>query len=260
MGRAPLILVVADRKSATTGAWVDVPTDGLPHSYLAAVEAAGGAPLVVPSLAVHADDPGRLLDLADGVFLPGGRDVHADAYGQDAHPDNDEPLPLRDALEIALIVSAHERHLPVLGACRGMQLINVALGGTLEQHLADRLDMAPHRGDVGTFASHDVVIREDSRLASVLPRRSFSIASHHHQAVDQLGMGLTASAWAPDGVVEAIETTSGPFCLGVQWHPEQQLAPEGLALFSAFVGEARAAATRRRAAATEDRRERVAHV
>ncbi|GAA1062046.1 gamma-glutamyl-gamma-aminobutyrate hydrolase family protein [Agromyces bracchium] len=236
---APLIAIVADRKTATSGAWVDIPTDGLPHTYVAAIEQAGGMPLVIPSLDAFLDDPDRVLDLVDGLFLPGGRDLDAALYGSAAHPANDPPFSLRDELEIALTRAARRRAIPVFGACRGLQVINVALGGTLEQHLGDRVDLTPHRDIVGTFTAHEVRLQPGTLLASLVHADAFDIASHHHQGVGALGDGLVASASAPDGVVEALEAGDGAFCLGVQWHPEERLDPEGLALVRAFVEAAR---------------------
>ena len=247
---APIIGIVADRKPVTSGAWVDIPNDGLPHTYVAAIEAAGGAPLLIPSVGVHLDDPGHVLDLLDGLFLPGGRDLDAELYGSEAHPTNDAPLRERDDLELALTRLARERGIPVLGACRGLQVLNVAFGGTLEQHLGDRIALTPHRAVVGTFTSHPVTVVAGTLLSRLAHEPSFEIASHHHQGVGELGEGLVVSASAPDGVIEAIETTDGAFCLGVQWHPEERLDPDGLALVEAFVAAARdARADRARAAA-----------
>lgn len=235
----PIIGLVADRKSVTSGAWVDIPNDGLPHTYIAAIEEAGGAPLLIPSLEVHLAEPERILDVIDGLFLPGGRDLDASLYGSEAHPTNDPPLRVRDELEIALTRRARDRGMPVFGACRGLQVLNVALGGTLEQHLGDRVDLTPHRDVVGTFTSHRVSIEPGSLLARLTGESSFEIASHHHQGVGELAAGLVVSASAPDGVIEAVEAADGPFCLGVQWHPEERLDPEGLALVRAFVAAAR---------------------
>jgi len=235
----PLIGIVADRKSASYGSWVDIPTDAISHTYVSAVQEAGGAPIIFPSLDVHVDDPERLIDLVDGLFLPGGRDLDAELYGSVAHPTNDKPLRVRDELEIALTQLARERDIPILGACRGMQVLNVALGGTLEQHLGDRIDLTPHRDIYGEHTSHPVSILPDTLLRSITHEAEFDISSHHHQGVDRLGEGLVVSASAPDGVVEAIETTDGAFCLGVQWHPEERLDPEGIALIRAFVPAAR---------------------
>ena len=235
----PLIGIVTDRKAASYGAWVDIPTDAISHTYVAAIQEAGGAPVLFPSLDVHVDEPGRLLDLIDGLFLPGGRDLDASLYANEAHPSNDKPLRVRDELEIALTRGARERDIPVLGACRGMQVLNVALGGTLEQHLGDRLDLTPHRAEFGTHTSHPVAIHPDTLLSGITHELEFDISSHHHQGVDELGEGLVASASAPDGVVEAIESVDGAFCLGVQWHPEERLDPEGIALIRAFIAAAR---------------------
>jgi putative glutamine amidotransferase len=245
----PLIGVVADRKSASSGAWVDIPTDGLAHAYISALQEAGGAPIIFPSLDVHLAEPSRLIDLIDGLFLPGGRDIDAELYTDEAHPSNDPPLRVRDELEIALVREARERGLPILGACRGMQVLNVAFGGTLEQHLGDRLDLTPHRATVGEKTEHPVAIHEGTLLRSITHEDEFDISSHHHQGVDQLGEGLVASASAPDGVIEAIETTDGSFCLGVQWHPEERLDPEGITLIRAFVSAAADHATARAEAA-----------
>ncbi|WP_232498675.1 gamma-glutamyl-gamma-aminobutyrate hydrolase family protein [Agromyces humatus] len=238
MMSVPFIGIVADRKSASYGAWVDIPTDAISHTYVSAVQEAGGAPILFPSVDVHVDDPERLIDLIDGLFLPGGRDLDAELYGSVAHPSNDPPLRVRDELEIALTRLARERDVPVLGACRGMQVLNVALGGTLEQHLGDRVDLTPHRDIYGEHTSHPVSIHPDTLLRSITHEAEFEISSHHHQGVDRLGDGLTASASAPDGVIEAIEAADGAFCLGVQWHPEERLDPEGIALIRAFVAAA----------------------
>lgn len=235
----PLIAVVADRKATTTGAWVDIVNDSLPHTYQAAIEEAGGAPILIPSLDVHLGDPGRLLNGVDGLFLPGGRDLDAALYGEEAHATNDAPLRIRDELEIALVREARRRGMPIFGACRGAQVINVAFGGSLEQHLGDRVDLTPHRDTIGEFTAHEVAVVPGSLLDSLTQTPSFEIASHHHQSVGRLADGLVISATAPDGVAEAIEATGHPFCLGVQWHPEERLDPEGLALVRAFIDAAR---------------------
>ncbi len=235
----PFIGVVADRKAASSGAWVDIPTDGIPHGYISAIHEAGGAPLMFPSVDVHVDEPERLIELVDGLFLPGGRDLDAELYASVAHPSNDPPLRVRDELEIALAQLARERGIPILGACRGMQVINVALGGTLVQHLGDHFDLTPHRVKYGTHTSHSVSIEPGTLLATITHDDEFDIASHHHQGVDHLGDGLVVSASAPDGVIEAIEATEGAFCLGVQWHPEERLDPEGITIIRAFIDAAR---------------------
>ncbi|HEY5856971.1 MAG TPA: gamma-glutamyl-gamma-aminobutyrate hydrolase family protein [Aldersonia sp.] len=236
---APLIVVVADRKPVSSGAWVDVPTDGLPTSYLRAVEQAGGCPVLLPPSRVHAEMVERFLEFADGFLLAGGRDIFAGSYGQEPHPLNDAPVVERDRLEAALARGCHNRGIPILGACRGMQLINTAFGGTLEQHLGDRVDMTPHRDRVGAFTAHRVEVLPDTRLQTILGSGPFEIASHHHQAVDRLGAGLRPSAVAPDGVIEALESVDARYVVGVQWHPEERMDPEGEQLLASFIGAAR---------------------
>jgi putative glutamine amidotransferase len=235
MTSTPIIGLVADRKLVTTGPWIEVPNDAIPHSYVAAIEQAGGSPILIPSSASNLTNVDRLLDAIDGLLLPGGSDVDSDLYDQKPHEQNDQPLRIRDELEIALARRAVERGMPVYGVCRGMQVLNVALGGTLEQHLADRLDMTPHRDVVGTYVAHDILPVPGTRLADTLGTNGVSVASHHHQAVDLVGRGLIPSAWASDGVVEAVEMPGDQFILGVQWHPEQDLLGGGQQLFEAFV-------------------------
>lgn len=237
---APLVLMVLDRRRVTYGSWVDTPSDALFSVYGDAVEAGGGQVVMVPPTTMTLAGLDRLLDSVDALFLAGGRDVDAAAYGARPHPANERSDPLRDAVEIGLVRGATERGLPVLGACRGMQVLNVALGGTIEQHLADRIDMSPHQGGPAEFVRHPVRIVAGTRLSSIVSIPEFVIAAHHHQAVDVIGDGLVASAFAPDGVIEALEGTGDTFLLGVQWHPEQLMDGQGQALFGALVSEARA--------------------
>ena len=235
MNDTPLIGLVADRKVVTVGQWIEVPNDAIPHSYVAAIQQSGGSPLLIPSVAVNLANVDRILEAIDGLFLPGGSDLDSNLYGEECHAENDQPLRMRDDLELALVRRAVERGIPIYGVCRGMQVINVALGGTLEQHLGDRLDMTPHRDEIGVYTVHEVIPVAGSRLAEIVGTSTFAIASHHHQAVAQLGPGLVACAVAPDGVVEAVEAPGEQFLLGVQWHPEQKLPGTGLELFRAFV-------------------------
>lgn len=244
--KSPLIAIVADQKPMSSGPWRNVLTDGNPHTYIHAVTAGGGAPILFPTIPAFIEHPDTVLDMVAGLFLPGGRDIESKQYGQTAHKENDPPFTARDELEIALVQAATARGMPVFGACRGMQIINVALGGGLEQHLGDRLDLTPHRDTVGEFTTHEVRISPGSVLANIVGDAPIQIASHHHQAVAELAPGLVATAWAPDGVIEAIESSGDAerppgapsFCLGVQWHPEQRLDTAGRKLMTAFVSEA----------------------
>ena len=235
MTLTPIIGLVADRKAVTTGPWIAVPHDAINHSYVVAISDAGGSPILIPSTAVNLANVDRLLDAIDGLLLPGGADLDSELYDQQPHAENDPPLRIRDDLEIALARRAVERGVPVYGVCRGMQILNVALGGTLEQHLGDRLDMTPHRDVVGTFTSHTVRPVAGTRLARAVGTEDLTITSHHHQAVHRLGRGLIASASAPDGVIEAVEVAGSRFVLGVQWHPEENLSGGGSGLFDAFI-------------------------
>jgi putative glutamine amidotransferase len=195
----------------------------LPRSYVAAVQRGGGLALLLPEDPRLVEDPGEALDLIDGLLLAGGADIDPLAYGQPAHAETVGTVPERDTFEIALARAAIERDLPVLGICRGMQLINVALGGTLLQHLPERFGHHEHRRVVGSFdgADHEVELRENTLVMRVVEESPHHTKSHHHQGVDRLGEGLEVSATsAMDGLAEAIELPGKRFVLGVQWHPE----------------------------------------
>jgi putative glutamine amidotransferase len=177
----------------------------LPRAYVTAVQRAGGlAVLLAPD---RVEDPGEFLRLIDGLILAGGAD-----YGE---------VPERDAFELALGLEAMERDVPLLGVCRGMQLMNLARGGTLIEHLPDVVGHEDHRRVPGAFGDHDVRLRDGSLAARVAGTLTHATKSHHHQGVDVLGDGLQATGWASvDDLVEAIEDPSRAFALGVQWHPE----------------------------------------
>jgi putative glutamine amidotransferase len=203
----------------------------LPLSYVQAVQRAGGLVAMLPPDPVLTEDPDQALDLLDGLILAGGADIDPASYGQPAHPETVSTVPERDAFEIALTRAAIERDLPLLGICRGMQLINVALGGTLLQHLPERYGHHEHRRVVGSFdgAEHDVLLTEGSLAARAAGELSHQTKSHHHQGVERVGEGLVVSGVSTfDGLAEAIEWEGGPsnrrFVLGVQWHPEADLA------------------------------------
>jgi putative glutamine amidotransferase len=188
--------------------------------YPEAIERAGGIPVIVPLLRPEAI--AALLDRVDGVCLPGGPDLQPSTYGEEPHPKLGPTEPRVDAVELALARAADRRKLPILGICRGMQLLNVARGGTLHQHLPDVVgDQLEHRQpDHGSVTTHHVEAAAHSRLRATLGGPKLEVNSFHHQAVRTLGDDLVATAWAEDGTIEAIEEPSERLVLGVQWHAE----------------------------------------
>ncbi|BBA95806.1 putative peptidase [Actinacidiphila reveromycinica] len=245
MTRRPLVGVSGYLDEAAWGVWRQ-PAALLPHTYVESVARSGGVPVVLPP-----QDGGtaEVLDRLDALVLAGGPDVDPARYGAAPHPRTGAPHPLRDAWEFALLGGALERGLPVLGVCRGMQVLNVALGGTLVQHLPDRIGDLTHQPARATFGRRTVRTRPGSVLHGVLGG-SAEVSCYHHQAVDTLGTGLVPSAWSADGTVEAVEpaVSGGGFTVGVQWHPEAD--PDEPRLFAAFTAFAAAAATRAATAAT----------
>lgn len=188
--------------------------------YPEAIERAGGVPVIVPPLRPDAVEP--LLDRVDALCLTGGPDLQPSSYGEAPHPKLGSTEPAIDALELSLMRAADRRQMPVLGICRGMQVINVARGGTLHQHLPDLVgEQIRHRqDDHGSIATHRVVTARQSLLRATLCARALAVNSFHHQAICDLGRGLVASAWAPDGTIEALEDPGRRMLLGVQWHAE----------------------------------------
>jgi putative glutamine amidotransferase len=237
----PVIGICAALEQARWSVW-DEQAMLLPRSYATAVQRAGGLALILAPDPIAASDPDQLLGLIDGLMLAGGADIDPASYGARAHASTTGTVPERDAFEIALTRAAIERDIPVLGICRGMQLLNVALGGTLLQHLPERFGHHEHRRVVGSFdgADHDVEVREGSLAMRVVGESSHATKSHHHQGVDRLGEGLEISAVSTlDDLAEAIELSGARFVLGVQWHPE---ADEGSAVVGALVAAAEEAA------------------
>ncbi|MBN1529591.1 MAG: gamma-glutamyl-gamma-aminobutyrate hydrolase family protein [Thermoleophilaceae bacterium] len=205
-------------------------------SYLKAIEAAGGLPLVIPPMPLAAIIP--LVDRLHGLCLSGGPDLDPVAYGAAPHAELGPTEPDLDRFELELAREAHGRDLPILAICRGAQLLNVATGGTLFQHLPDRTDgTVDHRQTAAADAvTHLVDLAGGSITAGVVAATEISVNSFHHQAVDRLGRGLLAVGWSSDGVVEAIEAPGKSFVLGVQWHAECLAErPEQKRLFSGLV-------------------------
>ena len=209
----PLIGISTYREQARWGAW-DVPAVLLPASYADAVAASGGEPVLLPT----GSGTGEVVARLDGLVLAGGADVDPTRYGAVPGPHT-APRPDRDAAELVLLDAALSRDLPLLAICRGMQLLNVALGGDLVQHLPDVEGTGAHQLAPGVFARREVRTAPGSGLHRLLGPTA-AAECHHHQALDRIALGLTPSAWAEDGVVEAVEAPDRRFCLAVQWHPE----------------------------------------
>jgi putative glutamine amidotransferase len=201
------------------------------------VRRADGIPLLLPEGFEDGDASAAILDAIDGLILSGGADLDPASYGADPHPATDPPRPERDRFELALARGAVERDLPLLGICRGMQTLNVALGGTLVQHLPDLVGSDRHRAQLGAFGEHEVRLEPGSLAARASGAERLTVKSHHHQGVAELGEGLVASGFSePDRVIEAIELPERRFALGVLWHCEED---ERSALFGALVAASR---------------------
>ncbi|MDI3314342.1 MAG: gamma-glutamyl-gamma-aminobutyrate hydrolase family protein [Mycobacterium sp.] len=234
---------------AQTGVW-NVPASFLPAAYFRGVTMAGGVAVLLPPQPV---DPGiaeSVLDRLDALIITGGSDVDPARYGQLPHQATDEPRGVRDAWEFTLLECALRRRLPILGICRGAQVLNVVLGGTLHQHLPDVIGHTGHQPGNAVFSTVAVRIAPGTRLAALLGE-SAEVHCYHHQAIADVGAGLLVSAWDADGVVEAVELPGERFVLAVQWHPEEAL--DDLRLFAGIVDAARAYA-RTRAGAVIPRR------
>lgn len=231
----PLIGLTAYSEPASWGVWSQLPTTLLAASYSAHVYAAGGQPLLIPPYeAMTGADADDLVARLDGLLLSGGVDVAPETYGAQRHPSVQASRPDRDATESLLAGTARQRDLPLLGVCRGMQVMAVAAGGSIDQHLPDTLGHTEHLPTLGEFGTHPVTTVEGSLLARIIGARA-DVASYHHQGVAS-HPGYTVSAHADDGTVEGLEDPSLRFCVAVQWHPEMG---EDSGVFAALVEAAR---------------------
>ena len=234
---APMIGITTYHASADWRGWSE---EGalLPWKYVTSIRDNGGSTVLLPPNGDAADAPAEaenIVSRLDGVVIAGGSDIDPAIYGAPAHPKTDVHAPDRDVWELAVAEAALKLGVPLLGICRGMQMLNVASGGTLHQHLPDLVGHDHHSGSADGFGTHRVRVTAGSIVLSILPDGGdyFDVPTHHHQAVDKVGDGLVPVAWAGDGIVEAIESDSpGNFVVGVQWHPEQGTDPR---LFRALI-------------------------
>ena len=234
----PVIGICAALARARWGVW-ERDAALLAFSYIEAIQRAGGMAVMIPPDDRFEEDPDEILDLLDGLILAGGNDIDPACYGADPHPETHHLVPERDRAELALATRAVERDMPVLGICRGMQLLNVAFGGTLRQHLPEELGHEEHRRTPGSFdgSDHDVRLTAGSLASRAAGEQVHATKSHHHQGVATVGDGLEVTGHSTiDDLPEAIEAPGRRFVLGVQWHPE---ADEQSRVVAAIVEQAR---------------------
>lgn len=227
----PVIGLTTYLQQAQTGVW-DVRASFLPDAYLHGVTCAGGIATLLPPQPVDVGIAARVLTGIDGLVITGGRDIDPAAYGHRPHPATDAPDTCRDEWEFALLAEALRRRMPVLGICRGAQVLNVALGGTLHQHLPDHIGHTGHQQGNAIFSTSTVHTVAHTRLAGLIGETA-AVACYHHQGIDRLGEHLVISARDGDGVVEAAEMTGVDFVVAVQWHPEESL--DDLRLFGGLI-------------------------
>lgn len=212
--------------------------------YVEALRGVGAIPWLIPLLPHDPDTMAGIFDRLDGVFLTGGVDVDPARYGETKHPKCGATDPDRDAIELMLLEHATATNKPVLAVCRGIQILNVATGGTLYQDVTDQVPAAlkhdyfptPERPS-RSYLAHEISVKQDSRLGEILGEPVVAVNSMHHQAIKDLAPGLRATAFAPDGIIEAVEGTTGQYLVAVQWHPEEltDSQPGMKRLFSSFV-------------------------
>ncbi|MFF5209804.1 gamma-glutamyl-gamma-aminobutyrate hydrolase family protein [Streptosporangium sp. NPDC000396] len=227
----PVIGITCYVEPAKFTVW-EMTTALLPYNYIDHVARAGGQPVILPP----AGEPATLVGRLDGLILAGGGDIDPARYGQAPHEQTGYIRQFRDDAEFELVRAALERGIPFLGVCRGLQVLNVSLGGSLRQHLPDTVGHRGHAPAPGHFGRMPVRLASGSRTAKVFNSETVDVAHYHHQAIDRLGAGLTVTAHAEDGTIEAVELENHPFALAVQWHPE---ADDEGALFEALVRQSR---------------------
>lgn len=247
----PVVGLTTYLERAKQGVW-DVRSAFLPQQYFDAVTASGAAALLLPPQPSAARAADAVLDGLDGLILTGGLDVQPELYGAPRHPLTDPARADRDAWELALLTGARERGIPVFGICRGLQLINVALGGTLHQHLPEDLGTDRYRIGGGIFAENTVEVAPGTRLAGMLGAGAFGVHSYHHQGVDVLGAGVVVTAVTDDGLIQAFEAPGDEYLLAVQWHPEENAADRRLFLGLVAAASAYRASRSARALNRED--------
>jgi len=233
VARKPVVGITTYLTPARWGVW-EMAAALIPYDYVRAVEEAGGRALLVPP---SEDGVEETLDAVDALVFSGGSDLDPALYGQQPHPQTDGVVVERDRAELELLQAALARDMPVLAICRGSQVLNVARGGDLVQHLPDVVGDEKHKHTPGAWADHDVEIDDGTRLGELLGGDRAPVKSHHHQGFGRLGEGLRVSAHADDGTIEALEDPDARFAVGVLWHPE---AGEDRKLFEGLVREAAA--------------------
>ncbi len=226
----PVVGITSYAEEVTWGAWVEEAAL-VPLSYVRAIERAGGRPLVIPPSEGAIEET---LAVLDGILFSGGSDLDPALYDAEAHPETQGVHEARDRAEMELLTAALERDMPVLAVCRGSQVLNVARGGDLVQHLPDELGHEEHKHTPGEYSDHDVTLEPGTRVGGLLGDRA-PVKSHHHQGFGRIGEGLRTAGYAEDGTVEALEDPSKRFAVGVLWHPEEG---EDMALFEALVEQA----------------------
>jgi putative glutamine amidotransferase len=241
----PVIGVPTQNLQSLGGVPADIPPSWvMSQRYIRALTAVGALPWMIPLVGDEPDTVRAIYDELDGVFLPGGADIDPANYGEERHERCDKSDPARDEVELMLVRWSLTDHKPVLGVCRGLQLVNLAAGGTLYQDLSDQMpgaikhDYLPFDGRYARdYLAHEVTIAEHTRLAEIFGAGALNVNSMHHQGVRQLGKHLVPAAVAPDGLVEGVESDDGSFLVAVQWHPEALVdnCPRTRKLFASFV-------------------------